>query len=249
MTGDSAYPKILGVYSQHIASEIGSGTTRVEHQNVTYWYVLQIADGLFEIQPLTAQGLPSGIKKKVAFKSFITSYIPEPFYYTEHPVDVMERLSQKLLDMDEDLSLGALDDQELTALRAIMVDPLVVADHAPKDGDQAHQVVLDLARKVVSALMSRCPICRDEHRVRFNSFGVTLRKEGHHDQSLGFFSKALAIEKNDENIYFNIARTCFDMGDYDKCRQALEKALSINPAFIEAAKFLQYLAKMEPSAG
>lgn len=251
MTGDSAYPEILGVYSQNISSELGAGSTRTDHQNVTYWYVRQLSEDRFEVQPLTAEGLPSGMKKSVGFKDFIISFSPEPFYYAENPVEVVKRLENKLLDGDseEDFDLKNLDQKELAALRAVMVDPLDIPNKASPGGAKEHQAVLERVRALFSQLMFRCAVCKDEHRVRFNDYGVTLRRQGHHDQSLGFLNKALAIEKNDEHLYFNIARTCFDMGDLAKCREVLMEALRIKPDFVEAAKFLQYLSKQEAAAG
>ena len=245
MNGHDAFPAVLGVYSLRKLSEIGSGSTLVDHKNVTYWYVRQLSDTRFEVQPLMAEGVPSGFLKTVDIKDFIKSYTPEPFYYSEHRVLIVESLAKKILDGDDAVSLGSLDDQDFNALKAFMVDPVSFAEHSHPGYEQAHRKVLADIKKVLGLLVCRCEISRDEHRNRFNSFGVSLRKDGHLDESISFFSKALELEKNDENIYFNMARVYFDKGDLEKCTKVLEQALSLNPDFKEAGRFVRYVGKRE----
>ena len=247
MTGNSICPAVLGVYSLRKISAIGSGETMVDHKNVTYWYVRQMSEERFEVQPLSTQGLPSGIVKMVALREFIKTYTPEPFYYSEHPVAALENLAYKLLDGGEDVSPGALDGREYSALKAFMVGPFATPDSSSPEYEKEHRVLLESVRKVLGALLSRCVIAKYEHRVRFNRFGVSLRKDGYFDESIGFFAKALEIETRDENLYFNMARVYYDMGDYHECSKALGHALSINPDFVEASKFLRYIATKERS--
>jgi len=78
---------------------------------------------------------------------------------------------------------------------------------------------------------------------------VTLRKDGHLDESIGFFSKALELEKNDENLYFNMARVYFDKGDLEECTRVLQQALNLNPQFKEAGQFVRYVGKRSISRG
>lgn len=249
MNGHDGFPALLGVYSLRKLSEIGSGRTLVDHKNVTYWYVRQVSETLLEVQPLTDQGVPSGILKKVDIKDFIKSYTPEPFYYSDHRVPVVDSLVKKLLERGDEVSLGGLGDMEFNALKAFLVDPVELPAHSSSGYEEAHRKVMANARKVLGLLMCRHEISRDEHRNRFNSFGVTLRKDGHLDESIGFFSKALELEKNDENLYFNMARVYFDKGDLEECTRVLQQALNLNPEFKEAGQFVRYVGKRNISRG
>jgi len=247
MSGQDTFPALLGVYSLRKLSAIGSGNTLVDHKNVTYWYVRQLSDTRLEVQPLTHRGVPSGILKSVDVKDFIKSYTPEPFYYTENRVPLVESLARKILDGDDTVSLGSLDDKELNALKAFMVDHVDFPAHSSPDYDLAHRRVMASIKKILGLLMCRCEISRDEHRNRFNNFGVSLRKDGHLNESINFFSKALELEKNDENIYFNMARAYYDKGDFENCTRVLEQALSLNPEFKEAGRFVRYVGKRDIS--
>jgi tetratricopeptide (TPR) repeat protein len=51
----------------------------------------------------------------------------------------------------------------------------------------------------------------------------------------------LNLAKNDENLYYNIARVHFARRDLQGAVECLKKALEINPTMEEAAKFLEFL--------
>lgn len=238
MAGSQSYPAVLGVYSLRKMSELGAGATMTGHENVTYWYARQLSDTACEVQPLAVGGLPSGMVKRASLPDFIKSYSPEPFYYSEHPVPVLDRLADKLLGSEDDDALARLDPEERKALGALLVDPSGLTGQAQNTAE-----VLAAARRILKALLSRCETARFENRSRFSGFGVKLRKDGHFDESIAYFTKALDIEKNDENVYFNMARVYYDMGDIAGCRGALEQALSINPEFQEAGQFARFLAR------
>lgn len=231
---------VLGVYSMRVSSQLGSGSTTVQRENVTYWYVRQLDKFRFEVQPLTPEGLPSGMKSAVPIKDFLKSYLPEPFFYSENSSPVVDALGAKLLDGEA--GLDKLDGKELAVLETLLG---LSSSEKYSRGDD----VTEAAVKVLGMLLGRCGLARHEHRVRFNSFAVTLRKDGHYDESIGFFCKSLEIERNDEHVYFNMARVYFDKGDYDGCFRALDQALSINPKFDEARKFTSWLSKRESLPG
>ncbi|WP_243361034.1 tetratricopeptide repeat protein [Fundidesulfovibrio terrae] len=244
MTGDVSYPLVLGVYSLRKVSEIGSGITTTDHENITYWYVRQTGEERFEVQPLATSGLPSGMVKPMASKDFIKAYTPEPFYYSKNPVPVVDSLAAKLLEVGQTHSLASLSEVERSALNALMVEKIVIPGPGKPGQDDALHALMTRIGRVIGILLCRDPKVRFEHRTRFNSCGVSLRKDGHLDQSLGYFSKALEIDGRDENVYFNIARVYFDMGELGECSKALEQALGLNPEFKEADKFARYVAKL-----
>jgi tetratricopeptide (TPR) repeat protein len=76
------------------------------------------------------------------------------------------------------------------------------------------------------------------HRERFNSFGISLRKNRHYDDSVLFYTKALELNAQDEHVYFNMARAQFDKGDVGECLRHLNIALAPQSGFAEAQKFL-----------
>jgi tetratricopeptide (TPR) repeat protein len=61
------------------------------------------------------------------------------------------------------------------------------------------------------------------------------------DQSIEYYTRALAMTETDENLHYNVARAYYDKGDLAKCRGHLDRALALNPTHEEAGKFLEYL--------
>jgi tetratricopeptide (TPR) repeat protein len=82
-----------------------------------------------------------------------------------------------------------------------------------------------------------------EHKHLFNEFGISLRKSRMVDQSIEYYTRALTMTETDENLHYNAARAYFDKGDLQKCREHLDRALALNPAHEEVAKFIEFLDK------
>jgi tetratricopeptide (TPR) repeat protein len=55
--------------------------------------------------------------------------------------------------------------------------------------------------------------------------------------------KALSLAPDDENLYFNVARACYEKGDAEKSGAFARKALSLNPKLQEAQRLLQALER------
>jgi len=100
----------------------------------------------------------------------------------------------------------------------------------------------DKAKDVFKKLAQVEAIFEEENKHIFNEFGITLRKTKMYDEALANYMKALEISPQDENLYFNIARLYYDLGELEKAQEWLEKALNINPDFREARQFKDILA-------
>ncbi|GFK95041.1 hypothetical protein NNJEOMEG_02894 [Fundidesulfovibrio magnetotacticus] len=225
-------PRALGVYARSVESEIGTGATAGTRETVTWWYARLASPGRVELQPLTSAGLPSGIVSRMALAEFLKVHRPEPFYYRENPSQALDALCQALLD-PRGGGLPALGARERKTLAAF------VGAEPPAGEDPEYMAQ---ARQTLETLRCTAPDALEEHRASLNHFAVSLRKEGHFNESIGFYEKAVELEGNDENVFFNLARVHYDKGDRDACREALERALSINPGFMEAIRFLRFLS-------
>lgn len=234
------YPQILGVYSLQVEEVAGMGGTSVKHAQVTYWYVRALGPERYEVQPLNIHHVPSGISKEVAELEFLKSYVPEPAYYRTHTVPALKTLARKIAEGEKFFKEGQLDDAEREFLKALMIDDLNVRANFGLGEVYAEQKEFGKLKKIVDTLMGISEAFQEEQRERFNTFGISLRKNGHFDESLRFYHRALEFNDRDENVFFNIARVHFDKGDRVGCVEHLRKALDINPGFHEAQKFLKF---------
>jgi len=239
----SDYPQILGVYSLQIESDIGTGGTSDKHDNVTYWYARQLSTDDFEVQPLNSHNVPSGVRTVLAEMDFLKQYTPEPRYYRLHTVPALETLARKIDEGEKAFEDGKMDEAESQFIKALMIDDKSIdANYGLGEVYSETKEFIKL-KKVLNTLLGISEAFTYEHRQKFNTFGISLRKNGHYDESIRYYEKSLEIVRDDENVYFNIARVYFEKGLNDRCISSLEEALNINPEFLEAQKFLKYCRK------
>lgn len=239
----SDYPTILGVYSLQIEADLGAGATSGTHHNVTYWYARQLSDKEFEVQPLNAHHVPSGVRSTMTEMDFIKQYTPEPAFYRLHTVPALETLARKVEMGEKAFADGDLDEAEAQFIKALMIDDLNVDANYGLGEVYSEKKEFDKLKKVLNTLLGLDEAFNFEYRQKFNSFGISLRKNGHYDESIRYYEKSLEIVEDDENVYFNLARAFFEKGSLTDSIDHLKQALTINPTFVEAQKFLKYCEK------
>lgn len=237
------FPSILGVYSLQIESDLGTGGTRSKRDNVTYWYARQLSEQDFEVQPLNAHHVPSGVRSVLTEMDFLRQYTPEPSYYRVHTVPALETLKRKILMGQEAFANGDLNEAERQFIKALMVDDKNIDANYGLGEVYSEKKDFDKLKKVLDTLLGLDEAFTYEYRQKFNQFGISLRKNGHYDESIRYYEKSLEIVNSDENVYFNLARVYFEKGQNEECVDNLQAALKINPEFIEAQKFLKYCHK------
>lgn len=70
----------------------------------------------------------------------------------------------------------------------------------------------------------------------YNTLGVALRRQGDYMGALRAYKRALELTPQDENIYFNIAKAYYYMGDVEKAGLSVIESLNRNPRFPEAER-------------
>lgn len=226
-----------------LEAEIGTGGTAGTHDNVTYWYARQLSDTEFEVQPLNSQHVPSGVCTVLSEMDFLKQYTPEPSYYRIHTVPALKTLERKVKAGTEAFSVGDLDEAESQFIKALMIHSLNVDANYGLGEVYSEKKEFAKLKRVLDTLLGINEAFTHEHRQKFNRFGISLRKNGHYDESIRYYEKSLEIVDDDENVYFNLARVFFEKGLNDRCVESLKQALNINPEFVEAQKFMKYCQK------
>lgn len=206
------YPHVLGVYSLQIEADIGAGSTSGKHENVTYWYARQLNQTDFEVQPLNAHHVPSGVRTVLEEIDFLRQYTPEPNYYRIHTVPALETLARKIEEGTKAFEAGKLDAAEGQFIKALMIDNKNVDANYGLGEVYSEKKEFNKLRKVLNTLMGLSEAFTYEYRQKFNTFGISLRKNGHYDESIKYYEKSLEIVSDDENVYFNLARVYFEKG-------------------------------------
>lgn len=233
--------RILGIYSLIKSSEVGVGGTAKGYEQKTYWFVRRMPDDMYELQPINANHLPSGVRRLLAKREFMAGFAPEPGYYEKKTLPYVQSLKKKLACGEEALCEGNLDEAEKNFCKALLLDEGNAA--ATMGLGEVYSRKQDHKRlgEVLRRILNMDEVYREEQRHAFNRFGITLRKEKFFSEALRYYRRAIEFSPLDENLHFNAARAYFEGGELTQCIEHLQQALALQPGFTEAAEFLRYI--------
>lgn len=101
------------------------------------------------------------------------------------------------------------------------------------------------AREILEGLAERDDLeFEPKHKHMFNEFGIDLRKSNMLPTAVKQYERAVGLSPDDENLYHNLARACFEQGDTANAVRYLRKSLKINPDLHESRLFLDYIRRM-----
>lgn len=233
--------KIKGVFSTQQLTKVGTGTTLRKSIQKSYWYCTELGDGTIEIQPLNVNYVPSGPKKIISMDDLLDKFSPEPEFYTVTVMPKMRELEKTIARADRHRKNKESFSAEMEYGKAVKVDEENVRANFGLGLTYLERGATDKAQDIFERLVKIEAAYEMEHKHLFNEFGINLRKNKMSDQALEYYSKALDLTKNDENLYYNIARVHFDRKDIPGTVDFLKKALEVNPELEEAGKFLDFL--------
>jgi tetratricopeptide (TPR) repeat protein len=240
------YPSILGIYSSEEHDKTGEGATKQRVTKKIYWYARQMDEELFELQPLNANHVPSGITKQVGLKEF-SKLNPEPSYYKKITLPVLDTLREKIARGEKYFSRGRLSAAERQFLDALKIDELNVRANFGLGEVYAEKKEYLKIKQILGVLLGLDQTFLEENRKRFNNLGVSLRRNGMVEEAIKYYGKALEYNDKDDHLHFNMARAYFEKGEYGKCQEHVAEALELNPGFREAQLFRKYLDNNAPS--
>ncbi|WP_419784629.1 tetratricopeptide repeat protein [Maridesulfovibrio sp.] len=241
MMSDST--EVLGVYSQNTKTNIGTGTTAQKSVHKTYHYVTRVGNIRYHIQPLNEQDIPSGMVTILSEKKFIAEYSPEIYYYQRKTLPALKTLHAKIEKGEEAFCKGNLDEAEHAFADALLLDPKNPKANLGMGTVQCSKENFEKLTEIIQVLLNLDSIFLEEQRQEFNIFGIALRKNKHYSEAISFYTKALEINQDDENLHFNIARAYFDIDDKEKALSHIEEALRINPDQEATILFHKFLLK------
>jgi len=234
--------RIEGVFSIEKTGKIGTGTTARRVKQVALYYCRETDDGNIELQLLNPKHVPSGKVERISKDELLNDYLPMPQLYKE----VMENIRniQKSIARGEKFrKRGETFTAEYEFNNALNLDEQNVRANfgvglclLARDEQEKAQEVFQRIVKIDSAFNA-------EHKHLFNEYGIELRKKKLVDQAAEYYNRALELTKDDENLWYNLARAWFDKEDYAKAAEAVTKCLEMNPEHEHGRKMLNYLSK------
>ncbi len=129
---------------------------------------------------------------------------------------------------------------------------LAIAEETARDDFDSGIKALELGDRKRAMFAFERPLQMDvpwrpAHKHMFSEFGSILRKKRIYALALRHHTKALELAPNDENIWFNLARAHYSLGNLDKALEYLQRILKANPNMREGRLFMEYLQEKKKS--
>lgn len=243
--------KIDGIYYETKKIEAGTmATRRVSNEEQTIHYYSKSNDSgeidLFLVKPdgsTTAIVLES-IEPEEFHKRFKDCSTHKCEFQPRTEEDIVKEKAEKSALIGEQ----HMEQKEFNAAayefgQAVKVDETNLKAHLGKGKAHMELGDVDQAKESFEKLSEIDSLYDEENKHIFNEYGIELRKGKMYDLAIENYQKALSIDKDDEALYFNIARAYHGKGEVEGATENLKKALEINPDFQEAKLLYNVLSK------
>ncbi len=234
---------VKGVFSTQEIKKIGTGTTTRRTVQKSYWFIESLEDGSLECQPLNGHFVPAGTKRIITREELMSKFSPEPEFYMSSVFPKMQEMQESLDTADEHRKKGENFSAENEYSGVLDIDEDNIRANFGIGLTYLERGEGDKAKNIFERLLKLEGTFQTKHKHLFNEFGISLRRTAMLNEALEYYNKALQLTQGDENLYFNVARTYFDLKDYAKCLDYLFKMLEISPNDVNGLKFLEWLEK------
>lgn len=215
-----------GIFSAKVRGESGTSVK-------TYFSAAELPDGRMEVQKLSNTLVPVGKAHVISREDFSVKFEPEPEFF-------VQSLEGKESDADTYLALAMTRGESAQDVNESNI--LASFKHGMALLEQGQK---DKAAKVFERILHMEAPFQPEHKHLFNTCGINLRKNGQSGRALDFYRRAAKLVNDDENLFHNMARACFDKGDVASARIFLRKSLDINPDLDASKKFMRFLDRRD----
>ncbi|WP_285905346.1 tetratricopeptide repeat protein [Pseudodesulfovibrio pelocollis] len=238
LPGDGA---IRCVFSSTAIVMLGQGSTSQRHESTIYWYVEQVEDDEFEARRINSKHVPAGNPETISLRRLLNEFTPRLAYYEDVVLPAMEALEETLDRADRDRAHGRLYSAELGYSRARGIEERNVRALFGLGLIFLNRREHTRARAVLFELVDVKAAFDGKNQHLFNEFGIGLRKSGLYDEATAYYRRALDFVKNDENLFYNLARTRYERGDWNGCLEALIMSNRLNPGLRVARELFRVI--------
>jgi len=236
-----SHDRIKGVFSTQEIRRVGTGTTQRKTVYKGFYFVEQGDNGIIECQPLNSHYVPSGQKRNITLEELVEKFAPEPEFYLNSVYPKMQELQRTIDSADVHRAKGETFAAEHEYSRALKVDDENVRANFGIGLTYLQRGENNKADDIFERLVKLDAAFEPEHKHMFNDFGINLRKARMYRQAVTYYSRALEMTTDDENLHINMARALFETKEIDGCVKHLLKALELIPKQEQATKFLLWL--------
>ncbi|WP_320005951.1 tetratricopeptide repeat protein [Maridesulfovibrio sp.] len=234
-------PKIKGTFSTKLVQEIGTGTTKRKVIQSFLYFAEEKDNGEIGLRVLNENDVPAGEEQIISKEELLESFTPEVELYISTVFPAIQHLNKTLAKADRERQHGNTFTAEMEYGKALKIDEDNIRANFGIGLCYLDRNEAEKATDVFKRLIDLDAAFGKQHKHLFNDFGISLRKNEMFDEAIRFYTRALGLTDNDENIYFNIARCLYDKGQKKESLEYAEKCLAINPQSKPALKLKKFL--------
>lgn len=232
------------VFSTTEIVKVGTGTTTRKHASKQYCYVEQQEDGNFSVSPINENYLPSGESRVIVLKTLAEKYVPELEFFEEKTLPAMDQLEEHLDDGDLHREEGRHYSAEREYNKALGMDRQNMRALFSLGLTYLEMQNMDKARDMMDAILGVKTAFSGKNEHLYNEFGISLRKAGLFDEAVKYYSEAIKYVKNDQNLYYNLARANYERNNYQACVDALGMCYAIDPEMEASSELFNIILRM-----
>lgn len=237
----------VGVFSEKVTHTLGFGGTKRRQESKTYWLIERTpADELF-IQALNKNMVPTGDKSRLDRDKFLADYCPEPDLFLGVVRPRMRQLEEAVQRGDDHRDQDELFSAEVEYKHALQINEDEIRANFGLGITYLRRGDTEKATYVFNRLVTLEAAFQPAHKHLFNEFGIALRKGRLFKEAVDYYSRAMALAENDDHLLYNLARVLFELREFARSHDLVQKALDINPGLAEAQQLLRVLVRAEPS--
>lgn len=226
LSGDE---EIRCVFSRDRKVKMGVGASVRTRVNRVFWFIEQVDEATFEARRINRNNVPAGNAEIVTREELINAYTPQLLYYEDVVLPAMDALEDILDTGDEHRINGRLYSAEGEYGRALHIEERNVRALFGLGLVYVERKEIDRTRELLAELVQVKAAFDGKNQHLFNEFGISLRKTGLFPEAIVYYRRGLDFVKDDENLYYNLARAHYEDDDWAGCLDHLIMSNRLNP--------------------
>lgn len=221
--------EIRCVFSTDAKVKMGMGASMTTRINRVYWYIEEISPDRFEARRINRNNVPAGDPEILNREQLIESFTPQLLYFEDVVLPAMEALEDILDTADDHRQAGRLYSAEGEYGRALAIEERNVRALFGLGLVYTARNEVQRTRELLAELVQVKSAFDGKNQHLFNEFGIALRKTRLFPEAVVYYRRALDFTKNDENLYYNLARAHYEDDNWADCLDSLIISNRLNP--------------------
>lgn len=217
------------VFSTTRKTKMGIGSSSRTRLTKVLWFVEQMGPEQFEARKINSRNVPAGNAEVVPLHKLINTFTPELALYEDVVLPAMRELEEILDQGDDYRDEGRFYSAEMEYGKALDIEERNVRALFGLGLIYLSRKEIQRTRAVLSDLVQVKAAFDGKNQFLFNEFGIALRKSELFNEAVVYYRRGLDFVKDDENLYYNLARAHYENGEWHPCLDALIYSHRLNP--------------------